>query len=127
MMRTRILAAAEIAKEEGGFSYVSRTGSSPSASASFGSSSTAATLALSGLGGEFVLEDPTQLVEHADGSAALIGWLASTSDPDARWWVDLNLKARRSSDAPKCTPDLALEGDAYVSSGGPVDPSPTYS
>lgn len=105
------------------FSYVSWTGSSPKPSVAFDSTSAASVLALPGLGGDFVFEDPTRLVERPDGSATLQGWLSSTAGTDARWWLELDLETRRPADSPECSPHFALEDGAYAINGGPVDPS----
>jgi hypothetical protein len=82
---------------------------------------------LTGVGDDFAFVTGGQFVELPNGQARLVGVLARLSDPRKRFLADLtfdnHVSASDPSFPPSGSPMLELAPPAYVTGGGPIDPS----
>ncbi len=79
-----------------------------------------------GIGTDFIFIAPGQFNEHPmSGTAKLTGLIASESDPDNMWAVDVDFTGRMAHGAedypPADSPKRELHDEAYAEDGGPID------
>lgn len=82
---------------------------------------------LAGIAADLVFGDVASFVERADGTARLVGEVASETDPGVRFLVDVGFSGRIDAGAPNYpplgSPKKELSTTAYVDAGGSVDPT----
>ncbi len=81
-------------------------------------------LSLSHLQGDLVFDTPASFEEYGNGSARLVGRLRHASDPSIAFELVMSFSGRMQS--PPQSPLLELKPSAYITQGGPIDPSTWY-
>ncbi len=80
---------------------------------------------LEAIAGDFVYDAPATFIEHANGTAQLVGRIHSASNPALQFLADVTLSSRivygDSNFHPPGSPVKDLKAIAYKPAGGPID------